>query len=70
MILRLAPYLVMSTEILAARYNYLQSIGVNLTYKNYLTLFSSNKEFREQFGISNEELLAKYSDEDEEIKRK
>ena len=55
-----AKQLMQSTNLSYARYMYYKDIGINIDETNYRKLFIGQKKFKQQYGITKEELLAKY----------
>jgi len=53
-------YLMQGLELTNARYTYLLKKGININEINYKKLFTSDKRFKESYGITTEELLDKY----------
>ena len=52
--------LMQSTALSYARYMFLREKGIRIDETNYIKLFSSQKGFQRKYGITKEELLAKY----------
>ena len=53
-------YLMQGLELTNARYTYLLNKGIDINEVNYKKLFTSDKRFKESYGITSEELLEKY----------
>ena len=56
-----AKQLMQSTSLSYARYMYYKDIGIDIDETNYKKLFINKKIFEKQYGITKEELLAKYN---------
>ena len=52
--------LMMSIELVYARYMFYKDMGINIDMNNYSKLYHSNKQFYNRFGITKEELINKY----------
>lgn len=53
--------LMQSVELTYARYRFLNDLGININQDNYRKLFYDQKAFAKQYGITNKELLNRYS---------
>ena len=57
-------YLMQSTKLSYARYEFYKVKGIKIDMTNYRKLFLGSKRFEKQYGITKEELLEKYKYED------
>lgn len=53
--------IIQSIDLSYARYMFYKSIGIDLTMSNYLMLFYNQSIFKKRFGITNEDLVRRYS---------
>lgn len=61
--------LMMSLDLAYARYIFYQERGINIDMNNYSKLFYSNKQFKDKFNLSKEELINKYKREVKDERR-
>lgn len=68
-VLRNPKNLMMSVNLIYARVEFLQESGILINEEYYSIIFSKNKIFRQRFGFTKEELLARYPYSEPKIKR-